>query len=151
MKKGILKFNVMYLKKFIGWCRCLQFCKILANSTQERLEEFQLMGPRCLISHGISIDECKLSFDPCFQQKLMGAIRPSLRLMGATLTHSNDGPATLIKSSPFFRVQSRNSILKITINVDLSVVTNWLLMHYTNICLELPQHFPQHCLSISFV
>ena len=104
MKKGILKFNVMYLKKFIGWCRCLQFCKILANSTQERLEEFQLMGPRCLISHGISIDECKLSFDPCFQQKLMGAIRPSLRLMGATLTHSNDAPATLIKSSPFFRV-----------------------------------------------
>ena len=34
-------------------------------------------------SLGISIDGFKLPFNPCFHQKLMGAIRPYSKLMGA--------------------------------------------------------------------
>ena len=45
-----------------------------------------------------SIDGCKLSFNPCFQWKSMGAIRHFSKSMGAIapIAYSNDAPDTEI-------------------------------------------------------
>ena len=61
---------------------CFRECTKL-QTNQGRRSEFQLMGERCLMSHWEFQLMLQITFQPCFQRKLIGAIRPLQKSMGA--------------------------------------------------------------------